>query len=53
MTATFKQRKLELIRDGFDPRAPGEVYFNDSGQHAYVRLDVTLFDRIVSGKVRI
>ncbi len=53
MTATFKQRKMELIRDGFDPRAPGGVYFNDPGQRAYVRLDGALFDRIVNGKVRL
>src|SRR5262249_52695576 len=52
-TATFKQLKTELVHDGFDPRAPGDVYFNDPEQRAYVPLDGALFDRIVAGKIRL
>jgi fatty-acyl-CoA synthase len=54
MTATFKQRKIELVRQGFDPNATGDpVYFNDPAANAFVRLDPALFEKVVSGQVRL
>ena len=37
MTATFKQKKGELVKQGFDPDAIGEpIYFNDPAAKAFV-----------------
>ena len=54
VTATFKQRKISLVKDGFDP-APirDAIYFDDPRVRAYMRLDQTLYQEIMSGKVRL
>ena len=54
VTATFKQRKISLVKDGFDP-APirDAIYFDDPRTRAYVPLDGTLYKEIVSGEVRL
>jgi fatty-acyl-CoA synthase len=54
VTATFKHQKNELMREGFDPAATDDaIYFDDSAQRAYVRLDGALFARIKAGAVRL
>ena len=54
VTATFKQRKIGLVKDGFDPASIADaIYFDDPRTHAYVRLDTTLYEEIVSGRVRL
>jgi fatty-acyl-CoA synthase len=54
VTATFKHKKSDLIREGFDPAASGNtIYFDDPAQCAYVRLDGVLHERIMGGKVRL
>jgi fatty-acyl-CoA synthase len=53
-TATFKQRKINLVKDGFDPaniRDP--LFFDDPRVRAYVGLDSSLHAQIVSGQVRL
>jgi fatty-acyl-CoA synthase len=53
-TATFKQRKISLVKDGFDPVHIKDVlFFDDPRTGAYVRLDDTLYKQIVSGEVRL
>jgi fatty-acyl-CoA synthase len=53
VTATFKHKKSDLIRDGFDANATTDaIYFDDPVQQAYVRLDPTLHARIGTGKLR-
>jgi fatty-acyl-CoA synthase len=53
-TATFKQRKIALVKDGFDPaNVKDAVFFDDPRMRAYVRLDGTLHEEIMSGKVRL
>jgi fatty-acyl-CoA synthase len=53
-TATFKQRKIELMRDGFDPERTGDpIYFHDTAKGEYVRMDPALFHKIQSGKLRL
>ena len=53
-TSTFKQSKLDLVRDGFDPAKISEpLYFDDPSSGAYVRLDTPLYDRIQSGEIRV
>ncbi len=52
MTGTFKHRKNELARDGFDPARCGDPLFAEL-DGAYVKLDAALHARIVSGQVRL
>jgi fatty-acyl-CoA synthase len=53
VTATFKQKKFDLVRDGFDPgRIRDPLYFNDAERGIFVPLDAALCARIQSGAVR-
>jgi fatty-acyl-CoA synthase len=54
ITVTFKHKKSDLMRQGYDPTAIDDViYFNDPGERAFVRLGRTLYDRIQTGQVRL
>jgi len=54
MTSTFKQRKLDLVAEGFDPgRVLGGVFFRDSEKNNFVRLDAQLYARIASGAFKL
>jgi fatty-acyl-CoA synthase len=54
VTGTFKQKKVDLAREGFNPAAVGDpIYFNDPQARAFVRLDQMLCQRIESGQVRV
>jgi fatty-acyl-CoA synthase len=54
MTGTFKQKKVDLVRQGFNPAATGDpLYFNDPQAKAFVPLDAALYRRIESGEVRL
>ncbi len=47
VTATFKHKKNDLAREGFDPAAIADaIYFDDPAQQAYVPLDAALYERI-------
>jgi fatty-acyl-CoA synthase len=49
-TGTFKQRKIELVAEGFDlTRSPDPLYFQDCAKGTFVPLDAALRERIVSG----
>lgn len=53
-TSTFKQKKIELARQGFDPgKIDDPLYFNDPQAAAFVRLDATLYQRIQTGQARL
>jgi fatty-acyl-CoA synthase len=53
VTATFKQKKFDLVREGFDPgRIPDPLYFSDAEARTFVRLDAALYQRIQGGAVR-
>lgn len=53
-TGTFKHRKVDLVRDGFDPDSVREpLYFRDDSEESYVPLDAELYARIVEGDVRV
>jgi fatty-acyl-CoA synthase len=53
-TATFKQRKIALVKDGFDPaNIVDTLFFDDPRRGAYVGLDSALYGEIISGKVRL
>jgi fatty-acyl-CoA synthase len=53
-TATFKHKTADLARQGYDPTTTGDaIYFDDPAQHALVRLDAELYERIRTGAVRL
>lgn len=53
-TGTFKHRKVDLVREGFDPDSVREpLYFRDDSEKTYVPLDAELYARIVEGDVRV
>jgi fatty-acyl-CoA synthase len=54
ITATFKQKKVDLVKQGFDPDTIGDpIYFNDPAAKTFVRLDAPLYQRICSGDIRL
>jgi fatty-acyl-CoA synthase len=53
ITETFKQRKQDLIREGFDPRLIREALFFLDGGSAYRLLDAVAYARIVDGSIRL
>jgi fatty-acyl-CoA synthase len=53
-TGTFKYRKLDLVREGFDPaKIEQEIYFDHPGEHRYVRITPDLYARIHAGAFRL
>ncbi len=54
VTSTFKQKKLDLVKQGFDPSLTADaIYFNDAERRAFVRVDSPLYARICAGEVRV
>jgi len=54
VTTTFKQKKVDLVKEGFDPsRTTDPIYFNDPQRKAFVRLDAALHDDITAGRIRL
>jgi fatty-acyl-CoA synthase len=54
VTSTFKQKKIDLVKDGFDPGGTTDpIYFNDPQRKAFVRLDAALYQDINAGRVRL
>ncbi len=54
MTGTFKIRKIDLIREGLNPRDESEpVYILDQATQRYRLLDDATRDAIVEGRVRL
>jgi fatty-acyl-CoA synthase len=54
VTSTFKYAKDDLVRQGYDPfTTPEPIYFNDPVQQAFVQLDREVYERLLSGGVRL
>jgi fatty-acyl-CoA synthase len=54
VTGTFKHKKSDLVREGFDPQTTRDaIYFDDPQRQAYVPLDPALHRKIVAGNVRL
>ncbi|MEQ9145747.1 MAG: long-chain-acyl-CoA synthetase [Parvibaculaceae bacterium] len=54
ITGTFKHRKVDLVKEGFDPDAISDpIYFNDPAAKAFVPLDKELYDHIAGGGIRL
>ncbi|MBR9826533.1 MAG: long-chain-acyl-CoA synthetase [Alphaproteobacteria bacterium] len=53
-TGTFKLRKVDLVKEGFDPKKIADpLYFDHPKLGKYVRLTAELYEQIVGGKVRV
>jgi fatty-acyl-CoA synthase len=53
-TGTFKPKKQDLVRVGFDPnQTPDALFMHHREANAFVPLDATLFERIESCRVRL
>jgi fatty-acyl-CoA synthase len=53
-TSTFKFKKTNLVKAGFDPdRITEPVYFCNPQTKAYERIDVDVFEKINSGAIRL
>ncbi|MAM93140.1 long-chain-acyl-CoA synthetase [Parvibaculum sp.] len=54
VTGTFKHRKVELVKEGFDPSVISEpIFFNCPVQKKYVPVDQHLYGRICAGEIRL
>jgi fatty-acyl-CoA synthase len=54
VTGTFKHRKVDLVKDGFNPETVADpIYFNDPQARTFVRLDAALYQQIQSGAMRL
>lgn len=53
-TGTFKQRKVDLVKQGFDPNnIIDELYFNETESGEIRPLDSALFNQIIGGDLRL
>ncbi len=53
VTGTFKYRKVDLVKEGFDPGRTGNLlYFDHPQEQRYVPLDKPLFNQICAGEFR-
>ncbi|SEE63920.1 fatty-acyl-CoA synthase [Rhizobiales bacterium GAS188] len=54
ITETFKQKKHNLVREGFDPAIVSDrLYFDHPQLRAYVPLDAALYELIKAGTLRL
>ncbi len=55
MTSTFKQRKVDYVKEGFDPdRCTGDkLYVIDTSQQTYRPLTADDVEAVQSGKIRL
>jgi fatty-acyl-CoA synthase len=54
VTGTFKQRKVDLVREGFDPSAIADpIYFLDPASGRYELLTTARYTDIVAGRVKL
>ena len=54
VTGTFKHRKVELVKEGYDPQIVKEpLFFLDPVTSEYVKMSPELHGRIIAGEVRL
>jgi fatty-acyl-CoA synthase len=54
VTATFKPKKQDLIRDGFDPARVGEpIFFDDRKRAGYMPVDASVHEQLTMGALRL
>jgi len=54
VTATFKQKKVDLVKQGFDPDTIADpIYFNDPSRRAFIPLDRAVYTSIRARQTRV
>jgi fatty-acyl-CoA synthase len=54
VTMTFKQKKVALVAQGFDPAQTADaIFFEDARKGAYVLLDTMMYRDIMDGKLKL
>ncbi len=54
VTSTFKQTKLQLVKEGFNPvNIKDKLYYQDDSRKCYVPLDSELHQHIIAGKSKL
>ena len=54
ITGTFKQRKIDLVKEGFDPaRIVLPLYWLDPATDRYEALNATVYADIINGRVNL
>jgi fatty-acyl-CoA synthase len=54
MTPTFKPKKQDLAREGYDPAVTADaIYFNDRVSQSFVKVDAMLYERLQTGDMRL
>jgi fatty-acyl-CoA synthase len=54
VTGTFKQRKVDLVREGFDPSAIADpLYWYDTSAHRYEKLDASIYNAIAENRLKL
>ncbi|MBI1261686.1 MAG: long-chain-acyl-CoA synthetase [Rhizobiales bacterium] len=54
ITGTFKHRKVELVKEGFNPDEIAEpLYFNSAAEGKFVPLDQALYSQICGGQLKL
>ncbi len=54
ITSTFKQRKMDLVAQGFDPtRSADSIFFDDPEADTFVPVDPALHEHITQGRRRL
>ena len=53
-TATFKPKKQDLSREGYDPVVTADaIYFNDRVSRSFVKVDAVLYEQLRTGNLRL
>lgn len=54
VTGTFKQMKIKLVEEGFDPAfVQDPLYVLDDGEKSYTPMTAQLYSRIISGSLKL
>lgn len=54
VTGTFKQMKMKLVEEGFDPAfVQDPLYVLDDGEKSYTPMTAQLYSRIISGSLKL
>ncbi|NWV81210.1 S27A6 protein, partial [Dasyornis broadbenti] len=54
ITATFKHQKMQLVNEGFNPEIISEpLYFMHESAHSYIPLTREIYQKVISGEIRL
>ncbi|XP_064292349.1 long-chain fatty acid transport protein 4-like isoform X2 [Plodia interpunctella] len=54
MTGTFKMRKVDLVKEGFNPAVvKDKLFYFDPQKNKYITLDQEVYNKIESGQIRL